>query len=102
MMLGDGTVLRSTRFEMRALQSTGPVQPPLAALFTGEKLTNGVPHFVVQGSPGKTYFIRRTETLSNPLWSALGTLIMDNFGNAVFEDRDRVRPPVVFYQAVAQ
>jgi hypothetical protein len=102
MMLGDGTVLRSTKFEMRAAGSTGAVEPPLAAIFSDAKLTNGVPHFAVQGSPGKTYSIRRTETLSNPVWSVLNTLMMDNFGKGIFEDRDRVRPPVVFYQAVAE
>ena len=71
------------------------------ATFVGyELLLNGNPGMTISGTALKTYTIRRSGTIADPLWNGIGNISLDAQGRGVFEDTDEALVFPAFYQAV--
>jgi hypothetical protein len=97
-MIGIGEVSRTTAFEIKTA-AAGAITieaPNLRSV----GLTNGLPEFTIQGTPGITYTIERTDDLANGAWQGVGTLKMDANGGGVFiQPSGRFTFPL-YYRAV--
>jgi hypothetical protein len=97
-MIGIGEVSRTTAFEINTA-AAGAITieaPNLRSV----GLTNGLPEFTIQGTPGITYTIERTDDLANGAWQGVGTLKMDANGGGVFiQPSGRFTFPL-YYRAV--
>lgn len=98
-MAGFGGVMRHTDFTINTGAGSGTADP---ARFTGYRLLpNGNPQMDLTGTAGHAYTIQRTSDLTAPNWSTAGTVTMNAFGTAVFEDTGAVTTFPLFYRAVA-
>jgi hypothetical protein len=107
---GTGLVQRATSFPLGTTGSipftnptatTGPVKAPSfigSQLLRGQGLLGDRAHFVLSGTPGATYIVLRSTSLSasvvrgaDPNWSATATVTMDATGQAPFEEADNTR-----------
>ena len=62
-------------------------------------LPNGNPRLTLTGTPGKTFTIQRSSSLTNPAWNSAGMAIVDSQGQAAFEDTDQNLAFPAFYRA---
>ena len=100
-MAGDGVVERTTSFSLKTgSRPGGGIQLPT---FTGYRiLANGHPELSLTGAAGRSYTVRRKDSLANPNWITAGTVTLNASGNTVFEDADGTLKFPAFYQAVSQ
>ncbi|MCC6821515.1 MAG: SBBP repeat-containing protein [Verrucomicrobia subdivision 3 bacterium] len=63
-------------------------------------LPNGNPELTISGTALKSYIIRRSGTIADPIWNNVGNIIIDAQGHGVFEDTDQALVFPAFYQAV--
>jgi hypothetical protein len=76
------------------------IQP---ATFTGVVLLpNGNPHLTITGAVGKSYTIQRSATLAVASWAAVGSVVIDGQGKALFEDTTKALLSPAFYRAVVE
>jgi hypothetical protein len=71
----------------RLTQRSVLLRPGPAAFFTGVQLNPGTVQFALTGVPGQTYTLEAASDLSNPQWSAIGSVtIPSNLGFAQASD----------------
>ncbi len=73
------------------------------ATFSGVVLLpNGNPRLTITGAAGKSYTIQRSATLAVASWAAVGSVVVDGQGQALFEDTDQALVSPAFYRAVIE